>query len=169
MQKNKLLLSVAGKTMVETVIDVCQNSELHDIVIVSCYHEIEQICRKIGVKYLQNDRANFGQSQSIKIGVEYFKNCDAIMFVNADTPHINTEYINDLVHIYNKEILVPYYNDEPMTPVIFPAKYFNDLMNLSGDTGGKNIIKANKFEKFDSSFKNFDIDTKEDYKRLMEL
>lgn len=163
MGENKLLLSVDKKTMVQSVIEACVVSDLYDIVIISCHQEIQQICEKMQVNFLENNHANLGQSQSIKIGVKHFKNADAIMFINADTPRINPEYINDLVHTYNNKILVPYYKGTPMTPVTFPSKYFNDLMDLKGDTGGKSIIKSNNFDKFDSSFKNFDIDTKQDY------
>lgn len=168
MGKNKLLLSVAEKTLIQSSIDACRNSQLRDVLVVSCYEEIAEICRKNKVKFAQNSLAHLGQSESIKIGVNFFQKSDAIMFVNADTPRINPDYIDSLVHTYNKEILVPHYCGEPMTPVIFPSKYFKDLLELQGDIGGKNIIKANKSDRFDSSFENFDIDTKADYERACE-
>ncbi|MGL6024738.1 MAG: selenium cofactor biosynthesis protein YqeC, partial [Cetobacterium sp.] len=68
----------------------------------------------------------------------------------------------------NNNIIVPFVNGENRAPVLFPSSYSYDLILLKGDSGGKEIIKKNSYIKchFKNSLEFFDIDTREDLKKL---
>lgn len=167
MEKNKLLLDLDGITIFEHTLKTCKNSKLSDILVVTSYDEIAKICSANSVKFTINKYSHLGQSESIKIGVKYFENSDAIMFITADTPFLKTETINLMILKYKNEILVPYFNEKPQNPVIFPKSKFSELLELQGDVGGKKIIQSNNFDKISIDYINKDIDTFDDYKSII--
>jgi molybdenum cofactor cytidylyltransferase len=67
-------------------------------------------------------------------------------------------------------ILAPFVNDRRANPVLFGRETFNDLLILNGDQGGRAI-----FSKFNPTYMEWaddrllmDVDTPEDYQRLLE-
>jgi molybdenum cofactor cytidylyltransferase len=67
-------------------------------------------------------------------------------------------------------VLAPYINDRRANPVLFDRETFDDLLKLEGDQGGRAI-----FSKFNPAYLEWtddrlsmDVDTPEDYQRLLE-
>ena len=67
-----------------------------------------------------------------------------------------------------KEIITAQYADTTGVPALFSKKYFEKLMNLTGEQGAKKIIQQNMddVETFEFEQGSIDIDTKEDYENL---
>ena len=97
------------------------------------------------------------------------------MIVLADMPLIKVETINKLREAFVKhngeKIIYVDYLGRQANPVIFPKKYFDDMLSLKGDKGCKKIINQNKINSLgiaiDSSEVIFDCDTEEDYSNLI--
>ena len=80
-----------------------------------------------------------------------------------------TEFNFFTVDLPKPKIIVPHNKTKRGNPVIFGKAYFNTLVNLGGDNGGKKILEKNKdviFYDTNSEGFYFDIDTKKDLVKL---
>ncbi len=68
-----------------------------------------------------------------------------------------------------KRIVASSYAGTLGTPVLFDKEYFNQLKSLDGNQGAKNIVKMNMSDVCPVEFEkgSIDIDTKEDYEKLI--
>jgi molybdenum cofactor cytidylyltransferase len=138
MGENKLQLKISGSPMVELVIQNAKKSRLDELVIVYGKYDLST-----DVKKLFNYDYEKGMSTSIKCGLKGFKG-DGVMLLLADMPFIETKVIDELYTSFiksDKNIVVPMFNGKKGNPVIIGSKYFQELMNNTGDKGARDIIK----------------------------
>ncbi|NMB08083.1 MAG: NTP transferase domain-containing protein [Tissierellia bacterium] len=173
MKKDKLIMNIKDKPMVEWVIKAAVDSKLDEVILVYRTVKVKEIGTKYGIKTLYNPKAYLGQSEGLKLGVRYAQNSSAYMFLVGDMPYINSQLIDKLIDEYKKNLdslIVPFYNGKQGMPTIFPSLYRESLLNTSGDKGGRDIIKEN----FNSVKKVYikegklglDIDNLEDMKKI---
>ena len=174
MQTEKLLLDVDGTPMVERVIQAASASQLNEVVLVYQHEDIKRAGDKYHAKTVFNERADEGQSTSIKTGIKAASlETDGFMFLVGDQPFLNAETINTLIDAFNREhhsIIVPVYNGKRGNPVIFPATLKDDLLALTGDRGGRVLIETMaervKLVTIEDERLGTDVDTEEDYERV---
>jgi molybdenum cofactor cytidylyltransferase len=69
-----------------------------------------------------------------------------------------------------REIVVPFYKDKQGNPVLFDNYWRDELLELSGDVGGRSLLKANpeniKRVKISDRAVIEDINSEEDYFRI---
>ena len=111
------------------------------------------------------------QSLPVQEGFAQDHSYDAIVFVNADLPHLpDTELANFIFNsILNKNGIAVMYSDDYKNPAYFEKKYFDDLMALSGDKGARELFdkyKMNVYKYYISDKYLLDIDTKEDLEKV---
>lgn len=153
---NKLLYEINNKPMYRHILDKVVNINFNKIIIVTQYREImEQLLKDeiwLGEKQSNkieialNTESNLGISNSIKIGINKDKTAEAYMFMVCDQPFITIETIEALIDTFNKSeksIACIGYKEDTFNPVIFSNKYLKELLSLSGDVGGKRILKNN--------------------------
>ncbi len=125
------------------------------------------------VTLITNAMRGKGISSSIAAAVEYFKeSADAIMFMVADQPMVDTGTLDNIISIFRQNpsfIVASSVDGDVRNPMIFPKRYFEDLLQLTGDIGAKSVALANithviKIEV--SPEKLVDIDTVEDLVKL---
>lgn len=129
-----------------------------------------------------NPEASYGQSTSIKIGLKVAREmkCDAAMILLADQPLVTTELIDRLIDCYiaskkngkGAEFVASSHNGILKPPVLFNKSCFPALFGLKGDQGARHLIrqsalKGEAVECTDSQL-FFDVDTHDDYIRLLE-
>lgn len=175
MGRNKLLLPYKGKSMIEYVIDAVLNSDLKEKVFIGREEQVLKIAGERGIKTVVNPNAYRGQSEAIKLGIKNLTTANGYMFFTGDQPFINSEVINTLIREFEKysnSIIVPLCNDKPSSPVIFPEDLKGELLELDGDTGGREVIKTNlnrvKYVPMNKPHCLIDVDTYEEYKSLIE-
>jgi molybdenum cofactor cytidylyltransferase len=174
MQAEKLLLEVGGTPMVERVIQAARASLLDEVVLVYQNEDIKKAGEKYGIKTVFNERADDGQSASIKIGIAAASSdADGFMFLVGDQPFINAATINLLIDAFKQEthnIIVPIYNGKRGNPVIFPATIKDELLTLEGDKGGRVLIEAMperlRLVTIEDEHLGTDVDTEQDYGRI---
>lgn len=90
--------------------------------------------------------ADKGMSASIRAGVMALSDAiDAVMILPADMPEITAQDLSLLAGNYRGGILRATSQDgTPGHPVVFPSSLFDELCNLSGDTGARGVIAAHK-------------------------
>lgn len=169
MGEDKLLMEVDGIKMVERVIGSCEESSLDEVILVYRKEEVRNIGEEYNIKTIYNPKAHLGQSESMKLGIKAAKANDAFMFLMGDQPFITSRLINRLIEEYKnneQSIIVPYYKDKKGTPTIFPSILKDELLQVEGDKGGRDIIGENitlvKKVYIDDEKFGLDVDREED-------
>ncbi len=172
MGKDKLLIEVEGRRIIEWAIKSCYESKLDKTILIYRIKEVKELGDKYSIKTIYNPAAYLGQSEGIKLGIREGK-ADAYMFLMGDQPFIRTEYINLLIEEHEKEkskIIIPYYNGKKGTPTIFPSLFKEELMKVKGDKGGREIIEEYDFlvkkVYINDEKAGLDIDTEFDLERI---
>ena len=122
-------------------------------------------------KSAQND------SQNIKNPLGGFEGgrAGAAIFLLADQPQIPVDVIRALVELHGQNmqaILAPLVlEDRRANPVLFDRDTFSDLMQLTGDVGGRGIFDKHRVEylPWHDDILLFDVDKPEDYQRLKDM
>jgi len=176
MKKNKLLLDLHGKRVVEHVFQTVKDSVFDSILVVTGRdHDLmEELASKHGLDTVLNPNYKEGQSTSVRKGLETIHNgMDAIMFFMGDQPCIKTDLIKDMIRVFNESsatILVPISNEGRGNPVIFSSKWYEDLEHVEGDKGGRTIIKNNPdqvlYYPITDDLFFMDVDTKDMYNQI---
>ncbi len=124
---------------------------------------------KYKFKYFKNSSSHLGQSQSVILGSKNATS-DAFMFIPGDMPFLTKNTFLKVIFEFEQKdmIIVPTLNDRPSPPIIFPRRFQNELLLLSGDNGGREVLKKNKYIKIyvTQSQEFSDIDTQEDLKNI---
>lgn len=145
---NKLFYNINGKPMyrytVENALKLKNNMpEIGDVIIVSRFDELK-IENTI---YIQNNNFNKGITESIHLGVNNVSENNALMFMVCDQPYMKYETLKNLVEKYiNSDkgiVCISDKNRNIGNPCIFSRKYRYNLLSLTGDRGGKSIVKDN--------------------------
>ncbi len=173
----KQLLDWKGKPFVRQVAETALQAGLWPVVIVTGSHaaEVESCLKDLPVNIIHNPNYQQGQSTSIQAGLNALpQNIGAAVFLLADQPQIPVEVIRALVDSHTQEmqsILAPLVlEDRRANPVLFDRDTFPDLMQLTGDIGGRAIFSKYKVEyiPWHDDTLLMDVDNPEDYQRLVE-
>ncbi len=174
MGQNKLLMPYKNKYIIEHTLDKVKTCSFHEYILVTNNEEMIKLGQDKGFKVIFNHHPEKGQSESIKLGIKYSKEPLGYAFFTGDQPlmDVNTiKYLVDCFYTYPEFIIGPTYKGKRGNPVIFPEKYKKELLTLQGDVGGRRIIKSNqkrvKWIEIDQELFLWDIDTIEDYNRLI--
>ncbi|MCP1111136.1 molybdenum cofactor cytidylyltransferase [Lachnospiraceae bacterium PF1-21] len=171
---DKLLMDFSGKPVIEYTMEAISHADVSEKLLIQRDHTYTDLGNKYGFQSIKNTKAKLGQSQSLLLGVKHCPENQAMMFFVADQPLLTTGIINKLIttHRENPEqIILPVINGQDKNPVIFPAAFRPALLEVTGDQGGRSIIKAfpDKIKRvaFDDPLCFTDIDTYSDYQRLL--
>ena len=173
----KQLLEWRGKPFVRQVAETAIQAGLWPVVIVTGSHttEVESCLKDLPVKIINNPKYQQGQSPSIQAGLQTLpQNIGAAVFLLADQPQIPVEVIRALIDSHTQgmqSILAPLVlEDRRANPVLFDRDTFPDLMQLTGDVGGRAIFSKYKVEyiPWHDDILLLDVDNPEDYQRLVE-
>jgi len=144
MGKDKLLLEVEGEKVIERVINASIKSDLDKVILVYRKDEIREIGESYGLKTVYNGNADKGQSESMKLGIKETEQGHSYMFIVGDQPFLTSDVINKLIYEYKKSqlpILITFYNGNRGMPMIMSNVYRDQLLNVEGDKGGRDIVK----------------------------
>lgn len=167
MGKNKLSLSYNETTLLEATLEKISHIPFNQVIICGREKWVEDLAAKYNFNYYYNSFADFGQSESIKLGIENSTG-EGIAFFPGDQPLLSENTILNLYYEFQKTnlITVPVVEEKRFSPVFFPEDKKEELLKLEGDIGGKSVIKKTpiiNLVKFSSEKEFKDIDTIEDY------
>ena len=147
---NKLMYEVDGVPMYQRTLRLLQKAaeRIPDsrIVVVTQpqYSEIIDVVKETGAEVLFNPKPERGIASSMQIGLEIAKDADACLFTVSDQPWLTAETIIALYDAFqseNKGMACTVWGEKTGNPFIFSKKYYRKLMEITGDKGGKQIIK----------------------------
>jgi molybdenum cofactor cytidylyltransferase len=117
------------------------------------------------------ENSHLGMGSTLACGIRQISDWDACLVCLGDMPFIRTStYQQLLADLRTDNIVIPEYHGKTGNPVGFGKKFFEQLLQLSGDTGGREIIQANlpqisRVKVSDAAILE-DIDTPADLQRL---
>ena len=148
----KQLLKLNNTPMVEQVLNNALKSRLQRIVLVlGCQYQ--SILKLLGKK-AHHPRLQIVVNHSFKQGLSSSLHCglnavqrksEAVMFLLADQPLADARLINLLLKNFqssDKGICVPVCQGKRGNPTIFSRIYYDKLMMIKGDRGGRRLIRA---------------------------
>ncbi len=94
---------------------------------------------------IYNPHYKDGMSTSIRLGLRFFQDYDAVLIVLADMPPLITnEIISKIVSAYHEgcSAVVPTHNGVRGNPVLIHRTLFPELMRLSGDVGAREVLRS---------------------------
>ena len=174
MGKLKLTLPLGNKKLIEWVLQAVKLTPLdkYFLVVRPEDKDIIKIGKAWGAEIILNPDFRKGMSTSIKKALLKINTQEAEGFflILGDQPLITSKIINKLIKSFSpgkEEIVVPYFKDKRGNPVLFDICWKDELMAVTGDVGGRVLIKAHpeKVKRVNVSDETilFDIDQEKDY------
>jgi len=174
----KQLLDWKGKPFIRQVTETALQAGLEPVVVVTGFRhtDVASHLQDLPIRLIHNPDFELGQSTSIKAGIRSLpQHIGAAVFLLADQPQIPTEVIRALVETHAGErpsILAPLVLEERRAnPVLFDRVTFPDLLNLTGDIGGRGIFDKHRvtYLPWHDDILIFDVDKPDDYERLKNI
>lgn len=146
---NKLLELFRGKELYRYVLEMADGSGADSIIVVTRFPEIKNYIQNKypKMRVVWNDHPEHGISESLRLGLEASGEMDGCCFMVCDQPLFREDSLKKLFQKFqdNPNCIVACTDGKKQgNPVIFPQDLFGELMELSGDQGGRQIIGKHK-------------------------
>lgn len=141
---NKLEAHVCGESMIRRALDAVPTEEFARVAVVSQYAQIEALAAEYGFLAVHNGDPDAGLSHTIALGLSVLAGCDAALFLVADQPLLRRESVRRLAALWRTEpekIAAVSGGGRRGNPCLFPARFFPELLALTGDCGGSRVIR----------------------------
>ena len=176
MGRPKQLLSYEGKSLIRRAAEAALASHARQTIVVTgaARNDVEAELAGLTVRVQHNPEYAQGMSTSLRTGFLAVRpEVDAIVVMLADQPFIDEAVINLLIELYERTggtIVRPRYGGVPGNPVLWDRSLFEELLNQSGDQGGRALLQKHKdsivwLELPDAALQT-DVDTPEAYEAL---
>jgi molybdenum cofactor cytidylyltransferase len=180
MGKVKLTLPLGDKQLIEWVLQAVKLAPLdkYFLVVRPEDKEMIKIGESWGAEIVLNPEYRSGMSSSIRKALDQISSeaVEGFFILLGDQPLINPSIIFKMLKAFTpgkREIVVPFYKDKQGNPVLFDHYWKEKLMKLSGDLGGRVLIKAHpekiKRVKISDESIFIDIDQEEDYQKIKSI
>lgn len=180
MGKVKLTLPLGDKQLIEWVLQAVKLAPLdkYFLVVRPEDKEMIKIGESWGAEIVLNPEYRSGMSSSIRKALYQISSelVEGIFILLGDQPLINPSIIFKMLKAFTpgkREIVVPFYKDKQGNPVLFDNYWRDELLELSGDVGGRVLIKAHperiKRVKIPDESIFLDIDREEDYQKIKSI
>ncbi len=154
--------------------------ELHSgpvvVVVGAAADRVVDVISDLSVEIVPNDLWEQGMGTSVAAGIsaltDYAPPPVAALFMVVDQPHVSLLLLRNLIENYRRyqpAVVASAYNETLGVPAIFDQRLFPELASLDSDRGARDLI-----EKYRESLQRvpfpagrFDLDTPEDYRRLL--
>lgn len=180
MGEPKVFMPLGGKPVLQWVLESALASDLDEVICVA--RELNSARRQIHIVderlfWLLNYAADRGLSTSVIIGL-WAANAasDGVMFLCGDQPLVRPELINALIEKFadtSAWIVAPSFKGEVRNPILFHRKLFPELLQLTGDRGGRPLLDKHKRKtallEWPEEVSFLDVDVPKDYERLKQL
>ena len=178
--KPKQNLFYQGQTLLQHAIQAALETKLKPVILVLGAHAdtINPGIEILDLHLIINPDWAEGMGSSIRIGLtELLKTQPAIkqvILMVCDQPFVSADLLMQLVEAKGNNaeaIVASAYKNTVGTPVLFPRKYFPELLTLNGQVGAKKLLFRHQDFVIPIPFPegDFDIDTMQDYEALQGL
>lgn len=166
----KQLLRVSGNSLIRRAAQTALESNCKPVVIVlgANLDLIEPELADLILKIAVNEQWDSGVSSSIRCGLkkamEETPKLSGVILMLADQPFLTAESLQQLIAVHMEmpaNIVAAQYPNGFGTPALFPKKYFEELLQLEGKAGAKNLLHRHESELIAVAIPQieFDLDT----------
>ena len=175
MKNTKQLLPLGKTTLLGNAIVQAKASAAEEVITIlgANLQKISSEIARFNINIIENKQWEKGIGSSIAAGMKYMlekKNYKAAIIMLADQPLIDSEYLNQLIQIFEQNpfrIVATKYPKSNGVPALFPSQYFEQLSELTGDVGAKYLLNGEtSVVTIDAGNKIVDIDTPYDYREI---
>lgn len=146
-EANKLLVEWDGHPLVHHVTRTLYRSAVDDVVVV-VGHEADRVRAVVAdfdATVVHNDAHERGQATSVRRGLTAARDrgADAALFALGDMPTVRPETVNRLVAAFRAgtgSALAAAHEGSRGNPVLFGARHFDALADVTGDVGGREVL-----------------------------
>jgi molybdenum cofactor cytidylyltransferase len=174
----KQLLELDGEPMLRHTVRHALASAADGVVVVlgNVDGSISTAVGDLGQRVVVNPDFATGQSTSLVAGIHAVdERAEAVIVMLGDQPTVELALLNRLIERFDEArpaIIQPVYEGVPGNPVLFRRDLFPELLAVTGDQGAREIIRSRKhqIDRIDAGqVMPPDVDTDEDYERLLEI
>lgn len=148
--------------------EVVQKRNDCTLTVITQYEEIVHYAKEHGIKVVTSPDSVKGMSYSIQAAIESlqeYEKDDFLMFQVADQPFLTCDTICKLLDCVDKntETASLICNGQPGNPTIFSVSLISELLDLTGDEGGRKVIYNHicQYVEIEDKKELFDVDTRE--------
>jgi len=174
--RHKLLLPLHDRPVLAHVIDAALASQARPILIV-LGHRTDLVRAQLApytirpdLMFVENPDYLQGMSTSIHQGIETLQakepSPSSALIILGDQPLITSEVIDTLINTWQqtgKRIVAPLYEGKRGSPVLFDVSLFPELLQVTGDEGGRSVLERHREEvelvEVGNAIANYDVDT----------
>lgn len=147
MGKQKLLLPLGGRTLIDQVVEEVLASAVDHIVVVVSQDEekVKQELSKHRVALVVNPDPAGEMLSSVRCGVKALpKDCEAAMVVLGDQPGMKAAMVRELIATFRKSggIVVPAHRGRRGHPTLFASRYFDEVLSQFEEVGLRGLLQA---------------------------
>jgi molybdenum cofactor cytidylyltransferase len=149
----KLQQEIGGKRLIDWSKDRLLTSAVDEVIVVVNSRTQALISGHTPPPRLKlevNPRPQDGLSSSIRIGLEACHlQSQAVLICHADMPLVDETVINRLISFWKESpsrIVAPRVKGQQGNPVLFPRRFWSEIIKLEGDIGCKSILQTHATE-----------------------
>lgn len=146
---DKLAVQLGGRSLLRRACEAVPCERFGRVCLVTARPEGIALAREFGFRHVPNGRPEMGASLTVRLGLEAAEPCDAAMFMTSDQPLLRRGSVEALLEAWLHEperIAALSHGGVRGNPVVFPRKYFPELLALEGDRGGSAVIRRHPEE-----------------------
>lgn len=172
----KQLLTFEGQTLLRRIVVTALVTSCEHVYVVIGANEAEmrEELKDLPVRYIMNERWPDGMASSIVCGLSALlqdaPDTSAALLTLCDQPGMTSFDLEHLIRVYRAEspgIVASAYPDGAGVPALFDRALFPELLELQGAQGAKRVIARHPHRTVNVPAL-YDIDTPEEYERLLE-
>lgn len=171
----KVLLALAGQTLLAHVIAAAQASRCDSVLVVAGAHdaEVRREADALGAAVVVNSRYAEGMATSLAAGIAALRpDCEAAVVLLGDQPRVGAAAIDRLIAAYRataKPMVLSRYGDVTGAPALIARPLFSEVAVLTGDAGAKSVAARHPDQVAEVALaadEAWDVDTPDDLARL---
>lgn len=173
----KQTLKLAGKPMLQRVIDTFLATDLEEVIVVVSPALGWRPRERKRLRLVANIRSGEGISSSVRTGLEAIDpTSEAAVIGLGDKPLVLKSTIEKLMAAFERtdsEVIVPVYRGRRGNPILFRRSMFEEMGRLKGDKGAKILVEAGTHTTLEVPVRDIgvmvDVDTPDDLRNAARL
>ena len=145
---NKLVAQLGGRPIVRIVAEAALASHASPVTVVTGHQSdlVRSALSGLPVEFALNPNFAEGLSTSLKTGIAALSpRVDAAIVLLGDMPAVTAAMIDRLISAHDPqsgaEIIVAAHGGQRGNPVLWPQRFFAELLATTGDAGGRTLLR----------------------------
>jgi molybdenum cofactor cytidylyltransferase len=175
MGTQKLLLPLGGKPVITRVVEELLQSSVEQVLVVIGRDGklIQEVIGDREVQFVPNPDPSSDMLGSVRCGLRALPvGCEAVLVAMGDQPAISHELVSEMIRRFRDnefKIIVPMYEGRRGHPVLFSARFCEEVLSRHDGSGLRGLLEAHPEEMFKLAVSSRaaleDMDTPADYQR----